>query len=147
LALICAGVSAFSSAFLGFSGSLAFSLGGVTLAGLGTSFTASFLGGSFSTGFFLTTISAASSFIGAGGGVSVRSTTGVESHNSTSTPPGALVRQLMPIVNIAISAKCANIEYEKARAVPSFLIGCAREKGDGHCCAVFMGSACAGTRP
>ena len=33
-------MSAFSSsAFLGFSGSLAFSLGGVTLAGLGTSFT------------------------------------------------------------------------------------------------------------
>jgi hypothetical protein len=52
----------------------------------------------------------------------------------------------MPIVNIAMSSKCATIEYEKARAVLSVLIAGAREKGEGHCCAVFMGSACAGRR-
>jgi hypothetical protein len=50
----------------------------------------------------------------------------------------------MPIVNMAMSSMCANIEYEKARALPSVLIGFARKKGEGHCCAVFMGSACAG---
>jgi hypothetical protein len=45
-----------------------------------------------------------------------------------------------------MSSKCATIEYEKARALLSVLIGFAREKGEGHCCAVFMGSACAGRR-
>jgi hypothetical protein len=52
----------------------------------------------------------------------------------------------MPIVNIAMSSKCATIEYENARAVLSVLIGFAFEKGERNCCAVFMGSACAGRR-
>jgi hypothetical protein len=65
LALVSAGegvlgASAFlgGSSFFGFS----FSMGGGGLTALGVSLTASFLGGSFSTTFFLTAISAGSSF-------------------------------------------------------------------------------------